>query len=338
MWRNAKREYTHRKIPSVFRGKKPDYSQVEVGSASYTLPNLDINYLMKSSLALAAEMEQDALLKKIMNVVIECSGAQHGYLMIEDAGSLFVRAESHIGEKQVQTVNQKLEDAPNICKAIARYVYRSRERVILDHACQEGMFKDNPEVQEMQLQSVLCLPVIKQSRMIGIMYLENRLANSVFTLEKTQMTDLIMSQAAISLENSRLVEDMKKVEEALRGAKEELEIRVWERTAELAKANELLKRDNVERKRAEESVKLERQRFGESNGRRCFEYLFGRSEPCEVCESFNVLKTMAPQEWNWTGPDGCNYDVFETVSAVRLLGTEVVLTGIRPAIARTLVQ
>ena len=54
-----------------------------------------------------------------------------------------------------------------------------------------------------------------------------------------------------------------------------------------------------------------RERFGESHGRRCFEYLFDRSEPCETCESYTVLKTMAPHNWEWTGPDGCNYDVFD---------------------------
>ena len=52
-------------------------------------------------------------------------------------------------------------------------------------------------------------------------------------------------------------------------------------------------------------------RFGESHGRRCFEYLFGRSEPCEICETYKVLKTMAPHEWEWTGPDGRNYNVFD---------------------------
>ena len=187
--------------------EKLSYSQFKVDSAAYTLPNLDITYLMKSSLAISAEMEKDALLKKIMNVVIECSGAQHGYLLIAEEGDLFVRAESHVGEKQVQTVNQKLDDAAGICKAILRYVYRTGERVILDNASQEGMFKDKPEVQEMQLCSVLCLPVIKQSRMIGILYLENRLSDAVFTSGKTQMTELLTSQAAISLENCRLVRE-----------------------------------------------------------------------------------------------------------------------------------
>ena len=55
---------------------------------------------------------------------------------------------------------------------------------------------------------------------------------------------------------------------------------------------------------------FERQ-FGKSNGKRCFEYLFNRAEPCENCETFKVLKTNAPHEWEWTGPDGRNYEIHD---------------------------
>jgi two-component system CheB/CheR fusion protein len=54
-----------------------------------------------------------------------------------------------------------------------------------------------------------------------------------------------------------------------------------------------------------------RERFGESHGLRCFEYLFGRNEPCEICETYTVLKTMTPHEWEWSGPDGRIYDVYD---------------------------
>jgi PAS domain-containing protein len=54
-----------------------------------------------------------------------------------------------------------------------------------------------------------------------------------------------------------------------------------------------------------------RERFGESHGRRCFEYLFGRTEPCENCESYKALTTNAPHRWEWTGPDGRNYDIYD---------------------------
>ena len=52
-------------------------------------------------------------------------------------------------------------------------------------------------------------------------------------------------------------------------------------------------------------------RFGKAHGRRCYEYLFHRSEPCENCETFKVLKSGAPHRWEWTGPDGCNYDIYD---------------------------
>ena len=52
-----------------------------------------------------------------------------------------------------------------------------------------------------------------------------------------------------------------------------------------------------------------RERFGESHGQRCYEYLFNRTEPCENCESYKVMKTEAPHHWEWLGPDGRNYDI-----------------------------
>jgi PAS domain S-box-containing protein len=54
-----------------------------------------------------------------------------------------------------------------------------------------------------------------------------------------------------------------------------------------------------------------RERFGASDGRRCYDYLFSRSEPCENCESYNVMKTGAPHRWEWTGPDNHDYDIFD---------------------------
>lgn len=138
------------------------------------------------------------------------------------------------------------------------------------------------------------------------------------------------------------MDDPDKVTEALAAALGELEIRVKERTAELEKANSALEEEIAEHKEAEEAVKAERQRFndvletlpaylvlltpdyhvpfanrffrerfGESHGRPCFEYLFGRSEPCEICETYTVLKTKEPHRWEWTGPDGRNYDIFD---------------------------
>ena len=157
------------------------------------------------------------------------------------------------------------------------------------------------------------------------------------------------------------VTERKQAEEALREAKENLEARVSERTAELELANVTLEREMAERRRAEGAVLAERQlfydvletlpvyvvlltpdyrvsfanrvfreRFGVSE-KRCYEHLFGRLEPCEICETYGVLQTMAPHEWEWVGPDARTYQVFDfpfvdTTGAVLILEMGIDIT------------
>ncbi len=226
LYRKCRAEYSEVRLIERY----PEYFEVELPPDAHldwespSLPDLDIEYLMKSSLAISAEIELDALLKKIMNVVIESSGAQAGYLLIDEGGILSVRAESHAADKEAVTTSAtRLDDAAGICKAIVRYVHRTGERVILDDAAQEGIFRDNPEVQEMRLRSVLCLPVVQQSKTIGVLYLENRLVNAAFTSVKIELTDLLISQAAISLENATLFAERTRAETALRETRDYLE-------------------------------------------------------------------------------------------------------------------
>lgn len=124
------------------------------------------------------------------------------------------------------------------------------------------------------------------------------------------------------------ITERKRAEDALREAKDNLEIRVRERTNELELAKKAIE---AERKLFVDALdtlpaylvlltpdyhvpfanKFFRDRFGESHGKRCFEYLFKRSEPCENCKTFDTLKKKAPLEWEWVGPDDHNYQIYD---------------------------
>jgi PAS domain S-box-containing protein/putative nucleotidyltransferase with HDIG domain len=54
-----------------------------------------------------------------------------------------------------------------------------------------------------------------------------------------------------------------------------------------------------------------KERFGEPGGRRCYEYMFGLSEPCENCQAYKVLETGTPQKYEWLGPDGGTYQIYD---------------------------
>jgi PAS domain S-box-containing protein len=169
---------------------------------------------------------------------------------------------------------------------------------------------------------------------------ENRLDGD-FLVSVTPLVDG-EGQRVGAVHVARDISKRKQAEEALRQSHHELERRVQERTTELVRVNRELEAEITERQRAEAAVSEERQRlhdllerlpvyvilltpdhhvpfanrffrerFGDSHGRRCFEYLFERAEPCETCETYKVLKTGAPHEWEWLGPDGRNYQIFD---------------------------
>ena len=124
------------------------------------------------------------------------------------------------------------------------------------------------------------------------------------------------------------ITERKRAEKALHEAHECLEVKVRERTAELAQAHATVQ---AERQRLHDVLNMLpayvvllapdyhvpfanrffEERFGKSHGRRCYEYLFQRNEPCENCESYRALKTCIPHRWEWVGPDGRNYDIYD---------------------------
>jgi PAS domain S-box-containing protein len=79
---------------------------------------------------------------------------------------------------------------------------------MLDDAALVNPFSSDPYIRDRHARSILCLPVSNQAKLIGVLYLENRLAPGVFAPARIAVSKLLASQAAISLENTRLYRDL----------------------------------------------------------------------------------------------------------------------------------
>jgi formate hydrogenlyase transcriptional activator len=92
------------------------------------------------------------------------------------------------------------------------YVIRTRERVVLDDASVGNLYAEDDYVRRKHARSVLCLPVVKQTKLVGALYLENNLTPRAFTAERVAVLELLASQAAIALENASLYSDLQRSE------------------------------------------------------------------------------------------------------------------------------
>ncbi|MEG4634507.1 AAA family ATPase [Microcoleus sp. AR_TQ3_B6] len=187
-------------------------ARVTTGSES----NLDITTVMKASQTISGEIMLDKLMSSLMKILIESAGAQRGYLILSNQGQLFIEAEGTINSQQV-TVLQSIpvETCQKLSGAIVNYVARTQESVVLDDAVREGQFTNDPYIQKHQPKSILCVPLINQSQIVSIVYLENNLTAGAFTPERVELLKVLSGQAAISLQNSQLYTEVRENETRL---------------------------------------------------------------------------------------------------------------------------
>lgn len=175
-------------------------------SATFAVPpeQLDLLSVVKASQALSGELVEDQLVRTLLRVVLEQSGAQKGYLVVARGGELRVEAEAHISEEKVRTGLALPLDPARLPISIVRYAERTRERVILDDAMAAPRFASDPYVVRARPRSILCLPVFRKAERAAFLYLENDLVEGAFTPDRLTALEILASQAAIALENARL--------------------------------------------------------------------------------------------------------------------------------------
>ncbi|AFZ09943.1 adenylate/guanylate cyclase with GAF and PAS/PAC sensors [Oscillatoria nigro-viridis PCC 7112] len=178
--------------------------------------NLDITTVMKATTAISGEILLDKLLSNLMKILIENAGAEIGYLILSSQGKLLIEAEGAINSEQM-TILQSIpvEYCQELSSAIVNYVARTQESVVLDDATRSGQFTNDPYIQKNQPKSILCVPLIYQSQIVSIVYLENNLTAGAFTPERVELLKVLSGQAAISIQNSKLYTEVRESENRL---------------------------------------------------------------------------------------------------------------------------
>ncbi|MBW4640707.1 MAG: PAS domain S-box protein [Gloeocapsa sp. UFS-A4-WI-NPMV-4B04] len=171
----------------------------------------DLASVMKASQAISREIELKQLLRSLMQTLIENAGAQTGYLILENSGEWSIEAACELNADENACATQVLQSIPiadQLPESIIQYVIRTLKPVTLNDATREGAFINESYIQQNQAQSVFCLPLLNQAKLIGVLYLENQLAAGVFTPERSQVLQLLSTQAAIAIENANLYSEL----------------------------------------------------------------------------------------------------------------------------------
>ncbi len=164
---------------------------------------LDFATILKASQALSSEIQLDKLVATLMQVVIENAGAQKAALLLLQDGTLMLEALAD-GNQNISILSVPLSSFSGIPVTLINYVKRSLKTVVMDDATAANNFSFDPYLMQEQPKSVLCAPILNQGKLIGLLYLENGLTIRAFTRDRTELIQLLCTQAAISLENARL--------------------------------------------------------------------------------------------------------------------------------------
>jgi PAS domain S-box-containing protein len=203
---------------------------------------LDVGTVLKAAQAVSGEIVLGELIKKLLRIAIEHAGAERGLLILFQGDQPQIAAEATTGPSRVEvTLRQTAAVSPaELPETVLHTVIRKRQSVILDDASAQNPFSADEYLCQKHARSVLCLPLVKQAKLIGVLYLENNLASHVFTPARISVLELLASQAAISLENARLYNDLGEREARIRRLVDSniIGVLIWDSQGRIIEANQ----------------------------------------------------------------------------------------------------
>ncbi|AUX21416.1 serine/threonine protein kinase [Sorangium cellulosum] len=303
-----------------------------------TTESFDVATVVRAMQAVASENVLDRLLDRLMRSLIANAGAQRGALILEREGKLVIVASMRVDPDVVETgLSIPALESKEIATSVVQLVERTREPVVLNDARRDTRFASDPYIAARQPRSILCLAMTHQGRSAGILYLENNVVQRAFTPGRVEVCGLLASQAAIALENALLIASIREGTEALQRSNEQLQ-----RELELRAASEaeraLLEQEIVRRQTPIIPITddvLVMPIVGAMDGARAQQVLETALTGFSARQAKAVILDI-------TGVARVDAAVAEAlikiVKALQLLGAKAVLSGVRPEVARALVE
>jgi predicted ATPase/GAF domain-containing protein len=228
----AKVAQLDRRYPSL-HSRRSDGASRNAAQVTTRAEHLDLMSVIKASQAVSADIVLDHLIEALLRILLEHAGADRGILLLPHNGQLQIAAVAQAVDEKIQVLVHPPTQDNALPQMVLNYVARALDKVLLDDASSAHPYATDPYWQDNPVKSSLCLPLIKQANLVGVMYLENRLVPGVFNHGRISVIELLASQAAISIENATLFMNLAREQSTIRELNANLEQRVAERTAEL---------------------------------------------------------------------------------------------------------
>lgn len=194
--------------------QKSTYNRLDDSSESIftneVFSALDLESIVKASQAISSEIQVDSLMTRLLKILTETAGAQRVIILLSIKGKLWIEAVKEIGN-EVSTNKVPLENFTEIPISLINYIEKTKNTVLLENASEKGSFTGDPYFMKVKEKSVLAIPIVRQSILEGIIYMNNNVATGVFTTDRADMITALSVQVAISLENANFVSQMQEL-------------------------------------------------------------------------------------------------------------------------------
>jgi serine/threonine-protein kinase PknK len=185
--------------------------------------------LLRINKRLNSELRLPRLLEMIVDTVIELTDAERGFLLLEDEeGVLNVKVARNIDQQTLETAEFELS------RSIARQAAAGGEPIVTIDAAGDARFREALSVSDLHLRSVLAVPLVIKGRAAGTIYVDHRLRKGAFDQEDVRLVLDFAEQAAIALDNARLLAELRRRERQVEALNRRLEADLAARREELS--------------------------------------------------------------------------------------------------------